>query len=155
MTLKQRKYANALASGKAKTKSQALAMAGYADQTNPAMVEKSPEMKNAMLAAMQRYGVSDDFLTKTLKNGLRAKHIQYFTEKGIVTDKRATPDHSTRHKFLQTSLELKGYIKTNGIENLNLGVIQITKPVTVDDWNTGETETPSVKESENESSTEK
>lgn len=47
-------------------------------------------------------------LSKTLAEGLNATDTQYFQKDGEVTDERTTVDHATRHRYLETALELHG-----------------------------------------------
>ncbi len=47
-------------------------------------------------------------LLKKLEEGLNAKDTKFFQHNGEVTDERQTVDHVTRHKYLETALELHG-----------------------------------------------
>lgn len=47
-------------------------------------------------------------LTKRLEEGLGAKETKFFAHEGVVTDKRETVDYGTRHRYLETALELHG-----------------------------------------------
>lgn len=49
-----------------------------------------------------------DGLHKTLKDGLEAKDTKFFAHEGKVKSQRTTVDHVTRHKYLETALELHG-----------------------------------------------
>lgn len=49
-----------------------------------------------------------DGLHKTLAAGLKAKETQFFQKDGEVTDTRTTVDYGTRHRYLETALELHG-----------------------------------------------
>lgn len=47
-------------------------------------------------------------LTKRLEEGLGAREIKFFQHEGRVVDERVTVDYGTRHRYLETALELQG-----------------------------------------------
>lgn len=47
-------------------------------------------------------------LHKTLEDGLKATDTKFFAHEGEVISKRTVKDHVTRHKYLETALELHG-----------------------------------------------
>lgn len=47
-------------------------------------------------------------LTKKLEEGLGAKEIKFFAHEGRVVSERTTVDYGTRHRYLETALELHG-----------------------------------------------
>ncbi len=56
----------------------------------------------------KRKDTSLEGLHKTLSEGLKAKEVKFFQHEGKVTAKRVTVDHGTRHRYLETALELHG-----------------------------------------------
>ncbi len=88
------------------TMSSAMRKAGYSDAMikNPQKVTKSKGFKEIL----EIIGVNDNALAKTLKEGLEAIKIVK-----LRNTHTTIPDFSTRHRFLETTLELKGYIGRN------------------------------------------
>ena len=60
-----------------------------------------------------------DGLHQTLKQGLDAKDTKFFAHEGEVIDQRTTIDYVTRHKYLETALELHGAMdkQASGVTN--------------------------------------
>lgn len=123
MTQRQKKYVKAIAQGI--PKNQALQKAGYSGNTNVYAVEKSPEIRKPLLRAMEKIGITDDKLAECMREGLSAKKKLFFTQNGSVSDERTVKDMETRHKYLKTSLEVRGDLITNPEMNLNLGIIEL------------------------------
>ena len=100
----------------------ALVGAGYAHTVanTPALVENSKGWKMLMAEYLP-----DEVLLKVHQEGLQAGRI---TEKKVGEDAdgndiivtKETPDHATRHKFLQTAYEIKG--KYEGLTGLPGGI---------------------------------
>lgn len=59
------------------------------------LLESSPKLKVAAL-------------TKKLADGLEATETKFFQHEGEVTDEREVVDFGTRHRYLETALELHG-----------------------------------------------
>jgi hypothetical protein len=95
-TIKQQKaVANLLENGG--NVSKAMKDAGYsaAMAKNPQKLTESP----TIIHLMDAMGVTDAMMVDTLRNGLKA------------VDKDELPDHTNRHKYLETAIKLKGYGK--------------------------------------------
>ena len=137
LTHKQKAYIKNVVSHKM-TKTKAAMEAGYSPGTSSGLIEKSGTVKNAMLQAMERAGVTEELLALKIKDGLEAMEKRFYSHEGRVIDKRETEDHNVRHKFLQTSLELHKYIKSNTIDTLNLGVVVMPSKLSSDEWNRGQ-----------------
>lgn len=83
-----------------------LLAAGYSESvatTASSRIVSRPSVQNALREALERAGVTIDKIAQTAANGLEAN-------KPIVVDKciEEYPDHSTRHKFLETVVKLSG-----------------------------------------------
>ena len=91
-----------------KTATAALLEAGYgpsvAEKQQKAVLEK-PRVKKAILAALEKAGITDKLLATTMREGLEAQRPAA-VEGGKVTE--WAPDHSTRHKFAMTALQIRG-----------------------------------------------
>ena len=62
-----------------------------------------------LVAALEAVGINSEYLaTKVIKKGLKAKKK---TVDRLGNDVDLGPDHSTRHKFLSTVLEIRGDLK--------------------------------------------
>lgn len=148
LTVKQRKYVRAVVNGT--KKNYAVQEAGYVPGTPSSAIE-SQAVKNAIVEAFRRRGLTEDRIALSFEQGLQANQFHYFTKDGIVTDERITPDAATRHKYAQTWLEVNKYIKTNGVENINIGLVQLPSRNNVDNWNDvssldGKIDSPTVNE---------
>lgn len=84
---------------------------GYSNSTalRPTEVTKSASFQYLM----ERAGITDDLLSIKLKEGLEA-------HKPYNKDGDTLPDYSTRHKYLDTALKLKGIQDTPGTGNQGL-----------------------------------
>ena len=133
-TLRQKKYVGNIVV-KGMRKEDAALDAGYNPNSNPTMIEKTAGVQNLMVTALKRAGLDEDKLALKIRDGLEANDHRFFTHEGEVVSEREVPDQSTRHKFLQTSLELMRYIKSNTIENLNLGVVMLPGEGKDNEWN--------------------
>lgn len=92
---------------------------GYSENTaiKPHQVLESKGFQQALIEA----GVTDEKLSQVLTEGLAAE------------GKDGTPDHATRHRFLETGIKVKGYIQP--------GADPITPPIQNNTFNiiSGET----------------
>lgn len=73
-------------------------------------VEKACNMKEFLA----KNGIDDDTIVKTLKSGLKAKKkssVCVGKDEYVVEE---VPDHPTRHKYLETALELRGDVRRGG-----------------------------------------
>jgi len=67
-----------------------------------------PMIKSAVIKAQEELGITDKFLARSLKEGLKAKEIKFFADAGKVKDKRDCIDYSTRAKYLEIGHKLRG-----------------------------------------------
>jgi len=65
-------------------------------------------IKSAVIKAQEKIGITDSFLAKTLKEGLKAKETKFFADGGKVRDKRNCVDYPTRAKYLEIGHKLRG-----------------------------------------------
>lgn len=107
--------------------SKAMKDAGYSVAT--AKTPQKLTQSQAFQKYMEKAGVTDEKLVSVLKEGLEAS-------KAIVMGKDSgdsfvdiQPDHPTRHKFLETSLKIKGIGKEAGSDNTNT-FVQVIKEQT-------------------------
>ena len=62
-----------------------------------------------LVAALEAVGINSEYLaTKVIKKGLKAKKETFDRQGELI---RVSPDHATRHKFLNTVLEIRGDLK--------------------------------------------
>jgi hypothetical protein len=115
--------------------SKAMRKAGYSKNTanNPKVLTETP----AFIETMEKLGITDEELTKTLKNGLSATKAIVMGKDSGESFVDVVPDHPTRHKFMETGLKLKGYLRNSEPVN-NTIVIPILGGITkeVDDVHT-------------------
>lgn len=93
---------------KGATKQKAMETAGYAPSTARARAKDiigKVRIQDALQTIMENSGITDQLLMNTLKEGLKAKKVH-----GTSDDFVEIEDHSTRHKYLETGLKLKGHL---------------------------------------------
>ena len=91
---------------------QAASSAGY---TSPAMgqvVLARPQVQGALMAALGRAGLDEPLIALKIQEGLDA-------ERPVVCDKSIDlfPDHSARHRYLTTLLELRGDLSKKNLSD--------------------------------------
>ena len=82
---------------------QAMLKAGYSEAT-----AKNPQAlttNETFLALLEKHGVTDKKIAATIQSGLDA-------------EKQGEPDHAVRHKYVETSLKLKGYTEKPKDDNV-------------------------------------
>ena len=127
-------YLTARIQGKSKEESKRIAR--YSPTTSTCLIERNPNMRDALLVCMQANGITEQFLAEKLMQGMNAKKKHFFTKDGIVTDHRRVNDNETQQKYFRAALEIRGDIKINAIETLNLGLINIPEKMDDNQWNT-------------------
>lgn len=93
--------------------------AGYSKSisTTPGEVMKGKGLK----ALMDRAGISEEYLTEKLRDGLEA--TKRYGKDGDIVDK----DYAIRHKYLETSLKLRGVQVENAQSNAPIYNTQINQ----------------------------
>ncbi len=109
MTIKQRIVAKEMVENGG-TMASALRKAGYSASIvkNPQKVKKSKGFKETL----EIMGIGDKTLANVLREGLGATKIVPLYQSSKKSYK-TIPDYSTRHRYLETALELKNYIGRN------------------------------------------
>ena len=82
---------------------------GYSNQTSVWRALNTDTVKariRALLEASPKTKVKA--LLRKLEQGLEAKETKFFQHEGDVTETRETVDYATRHRYLETALELHG-----------------------------------------------
>lgn len=146
LTFRQKKYIKAIASGVAKTKSEAAEIAGYSRTTITNQIERPEIVKNALATAMYKVGVDERYLADKIKEGLNADQTKFFAYEGKIISERTVIDYDVREKYLKDSLEVLGFIRNNTIDNLNIGLIQLPTNQNDDEWEANQSQ---VKEQDN------
>ncbi len=105
--------------------SKAMKESGYSDAMakNPQKLTQS----QAFQQYMQKAGVTDERLVSVIKEGLEANKVIVMGKDSSESFVDIQPDHPTRHKFLETSLKIKGigrdgegnHIQTNFVQIIN------------------------------------
>lgn len=109
LSIRERQFIKALIEGK--TPTQAMRDAGYAESTALAkQCEKVGKLAPTIQALMDKGGLSDPELVKVIAENIHA------TKKIILKDELVdVPDPPTQHRFVETSLKLKGYLRDAAI----------------------------------------
>ena len=105
-SIKQRKVAKSIIEGNDNV-SQAMVEAGYSVKTahNPHKIIKSKGFRELM----EQMGISDEKLAQRLNEGLDATKAVVMGVKSEESFVDIQPDYVTRHKYIETSLKLKGH----------------------------------------------
>lgn len=118
-TIKNKKIIDGIVSGKGLL--QSMRDAGYTKQSAISnCTRKMKELAPKIIEIMDRAGLSDDHLVEKLKKGIEAKKVSYFQKAGKVTDERVDDDLMTAHKYIETSLKLRGHLKEKLDVNVNV-----------------------------------
>lgn len=135
LTDRQIKYMAARISGK--TREQAVREAGYSEETSPTQVEKSGNLKKALIQAMEVKGLTSEKLAEKLAKGVDATKKIFFTYKGEFRGEREVSDNETQHKYVKTALEIRGDLQPEQNQmNVNIGLIEVPKMAKdADSWN--------------------
>ncbi len=128
ITPKQAKFVRGIVEGKTQTQAyiDAYDTKGHIPtvEAEASKTIRKPQVKEALLEAMTRKGISADSIAQTIQDGLQAtKIVTSPTEPD-----REVADHPTRHKFLETTLKVVGVTtdKESGSIN-NFGNMIVTK----------------------------
>jgi phage terminase small subunit len=118
LTIRDRKFIKALTEGKSQT--QSMRIAGYSDKTARFKSgQKLAKLAPTIQALMESQSLTDERLVNVLKAGLNAKKpVQ--TRHGIID----YPDYLTQHKFLETGLKLRGYLRDKVDVKVNLDLAE-------------------------------
>lgn len=110
MTFRQKALAKELVENGGNMAS-AMRKAGYSDAMikNPQKVTRSKGFKEIL----ENIGLDDKSLAKALKEGLNASKTIMIKRRNGDIKFINVPDHNNRHRFLETALELKGYMGRN------------------------------------------
>ena len=133
LTDRQLKYHAFIMEGKSKV--EAARLAGYDEDTNSAVIERSPSLRNALMIAMEARGLTTDYLADKLMKGTNSKKTQFYSYEGIVTDQREVEDNEIQHRYVKTALEIRGDLAENNATQVNIGLITVPQSQTVNEWN--------------------
>ncbi|MDB4285620.1 hypothetical protein N9903_01805 [bacterium] len=106
LSTREQKAVQGLLEGKSQT--QAMVEAGYSQSMAHKQQKKvfgRDRIQSALVAAMESIGVDVEKLAGVIRDGLGANRLVFYKATG---EPISIPDHAIRHKFLQTSLELRG-----------------------------------------------
>jgi len=92
--------------------SKAMIDAGYSPAT--AKTPQKLTQSEGFQMLMQQMGITDELLVETIKGVLSANKMVVMGKESTDSFVDIQPDHPTRHKFLETTLKLKGLSKGEG-----------------------------------------
>lgn len=134
LTPKQVDFISARIEGK--TRVESLKQAGYAPSTTYNRIEDNPNVRGLLLASMRARGIDEAFITDKLKAGLSAQKSIYATKDGLISDIKKVPDNETQHKYFKDTLEIRGDIKQDVTNNLQIGLISVPDLKASESWDT-------------------
>ena len=112
-----------------KSTKQAMLEAGYTEATARGTgSRKLKELQPAIKDLMEKRGLTDDFLLRTLEEELFAKETKYFQHEGKVTDERTLIAHDARLNALDKAFKLKGSYAAQKIDGNLHGNITFVVP---------------------------
>ena len=137
LSVQQRKLIAAIPTSK--TITEAMRKADYAPSVinSGARYEslQNPTIRSAMQKALKRAGIDDSALAETIREGIKAQKVQIATLEGKITDEKAYPDYSVRHKYLDTALTLRGDYPSEKLEVEHTGQVEVLHiPVKGQGW---------------------
>ena len=124
LTVKERKLVKGIAEGK--TKKQAAIDAKYSPRSAGSIASETlrkPDVQAALVKALDNAGVTDERIAEVITDGLKANRVisarvvhsrPHSIEDGEQeADERTddfveVPDHATRHRFVETVIDVKG-----------------------------------------------
>lgn len=131
LTDRQLKYLAARSQGMSRV--EAVRAIGYSGA--PSQIEKSENLRKALILSMEARGLSTDKLAQKIRDGVDAKKVQFSSFKGKIVDERIVDDNETQHKYVRTALEIRGDLSDGKEINMNLGIVQMPGSMKVEDWN--------------------
>lgn len=135
LTDKQRLYLEARTLRKM-TRAEAKAYAGYAESKAPSEIEKSPALRNALDSALEKVGVTPDFIAQKMREGMEAEQVTFGVYRGEFKEVKRTPDMAVRRQYLRDGMEVKGYVRVQGGDvHVSLGVIALPAMADENSWN--------------------
>ena len=109
--------------------------AGYTENVSTKYIEERKGLKEALLMALHRKGLTSQSLAEKLINGLNSKKLLYATFEGKITDKLEVNDNETQHKYFKNALEIRGDISDKTDQVVNIGIVQVPDGKDVEEWN--------------------
>lgn len=96
--------------------SKAMRKAGYSPSSakNPKVLTETP----AFLQTMERLGISDEKIAQRINEGLDATRAVVMGTKSEESFVDIQPDFMVRHKYVETSLKLKGHAVEKPVNNV-------------------------------------
>jgi hypothetical protein len=131
LNIRERKFVKGIMDGLQPTK--AMRAAGYAETTaNVQQGKKLEDVRATIQGLMEQRGLDDDCLINKLLEGLESER-PFVVDHGI----HYTPDMPTRHRYLTTSLQLKGHLRESSpVTNVTIDnrVVYVPPKDNEDSW---------------------
>ena len=135
LSVRQLQYIALINQGK--TKHDAARLSGYSENTVPTHLEKSSNLRKALLTSMELNGLNSEYLGKKIMEGVNAQKTFFSTYKGSIQEERKIPDNETQHKYVKTALEIRGDLQENQTQ-VSIGLIEIPTRQSESEWNGNE-----------------
>lgn len=122
--IRRKKFVKNLVSGMGV--GQAALRAGYADKTEGSHLLKEPSVLTALQTAMEKAGITDDYLATKIHEGLNAVYPEKLTKDGRVLSP-AAPDFFVRGQYIDKVFKVRGdYAPDRHIEEKKVLTINVT-----------------------------
>ena len=120
-----------------KSKEESKRLAGYSNGTIPTNIESCPNLRKALIGAMELNGLTSSYLGKKIRDGVDARKKVFSSFKGEIKDERIVDDNETQHKYVRTALEVRGDLQENQAQ-VNIGIVEIpTRCKSAEEFNAG------------------
>jgi len=116
LTRKQASLVKAFVDPNVSTIAEAGRKAGYADRKGAWRCLQMPTVQDALKEfhdKLLKGGVDDEVLVKVIKDGLKATETVRASLNGEFMDERTVPDYSVRHKYLDTVVKIRGFVRAD------------------------------------------
>ena len=107
---KKRAFVRSLTEPNSKTflDPQASALAVGYERSDAERLLQDRGVRSRLLAAMEKQGITDEYLARVFKEGMEANEVKLASSGGTFTDQKVVPDHDTRIKYLELFLRIRG-----------------------------------------------
>jgi phage terminase small subunit len=101
--------------------------AGFADPKYGTFLKRQPKIQTAIQEQLDRVGVTDEVIAQKIRDGLDAQYPEKRGKGGEIFQD-ASPDYFTRHKYLDTTLKVRGDYAPDRLEVTNRQIVIVISP---------------------------
>lgn len=112
-------------------------LAGYSPDAATATgikLLRDEQVQRAIISALERRGITDDYLAVKMREGLNAEVVELAKHEGKITDERSFPDFHARHKYLETAHRLRGDFPNEPAAVQAALIVHVGDPTSQEAW---------------------